>query len=87
MNELEKKYPITYGSWQGYYAMHTTNGEVQFYKDKNGLPCINLEELLEDAAAMLVQTDLEEVATALVQTVHQNFEGFTKQEVLEAKEA
>ncbi len=58
--------------------MHTTNGEVQFYKDKNELLYINLEESLEDAAAKLVQTGSEEVAMALMQTVHQNFEGFTK---------
>ncbi len=28
MNELEKKYRITYDSWEGYYVVHTMNGEV-----------------------------------------------------------
>ena len=31
MNELEKKYRITYDSWQGYYVVHTANGEVRFH--------------------------------------------------------
>ncbi len=26
MNELEKKYCITYDSWEGYYVVHTANG-------------------------------------------------------------
>ncbi len=87
MNKLEKRYCITYKSWQGYYVVHRKNGEVWFYKDKNGLPYIDLKESLEDTAAMLVQTGSEEAATAFVQMVHQNYEGFTKCEVLQAKEA
>jgi hypothetical protein len=87
VNKLEKKHHITYNSWQGYYAVHTKNGEVQFYKDKNGLPCINLEESLEDAAKMLVQTGSEEAGMAFMQTVRQNYNGFAKCEVLQAKEA
>ena len=74
MNELEKKYRITYDSWQGYYVVHTANGEVQFHKDENGLPYIDLGESSEDAAAMLVQTGSEDAAHALVQTVRQNYE-------------
>jgi hypothetical protein len=65
MNKLEKKYLITYNSWQGYYLVHTKQGEVRFYKDKNGLPFIDLDESSEDAAAMLVQTGLEDTAHAL----------------------
>jgi hypothetical protein len=87
MNKLKKKYRITYDSWEGYYVVHMKNEEVWLYKDENGLPYINLEELSEDAAAMLVQTGLEEAAMTFVQTVHQNYEGFTKREVLQAKEA
>ncbi len=87
MNQLEKKYCITYDSWQGYYVVHTANGEVQFHKDKNGLPYIDLGELSEDAAAMLVQTGSEDAAHAFIQTVRQNYEGYTKKEILRAKEA
>ncbi len=66
MNELEKRYRITYDSWQDYYAVHTKNGEVRFYKDENWLPCIDLKELLEDAVVLLVQTRSEEAAIVLV---------------------
>jgi hypothetical protein len=31
LNELESKYCITYNSWQGYYIVHTAQGEVIFY--------------------------------------------------------
>jgi hypothetical protein len=37
MNELKKKYRITYDSLQGYYMVHTASREVRFYKDENGL--------------------------------------------------
>jgi hypothetical protein len=33
MIELEKKYRITYNSWEGFYVMHTHNGPVRFHKD------------------------------------------------------
>jgi hypothetical protein len=87
MNELEKRHRITYDSWQGYYVVHTKNGEVRFYKDENGLPCIDLKNLLEDATSLLVQTGSKEAAKVLVQTVRQNYEGYTRRMVLEAKEA
>ncbi len=48
MNKLESKYRITYNSWQGYYIVHTAQEEVRFYKDKNGLPFIDLNESSED---------------------------------------
>ncbi len=55
MNELKKRYRITYNSWQGYYMVHTKSGEVRFYKDENGLPYIHLKDSSEDVAALLVQ--------------------------------
>jgi hypothetical protein len=60
---------------------------VRFYKDKDGLPYFDLEDFLEDAAALLVQTGSEEAAKVFVQTVWQNYEGCTKRKVLEAKKA
>ena len=86
MNNLEKKYSITYDSWQGYYVVHTANGEVGFHKDKIGLPQINFEESCKEAAALPVQTGSEEAVNAFMQTVRQNYEGY-KREILEAKEA
>jgi hypothetical protein len=67
MNELEKKYPITYDSWEWYYVVHTQDGPVKFYKDENGLPYIDLKDSEEDAAMLLVQMGSEEAASALVQ--------------------
>ena len=66
--------------------VHTANGEVQFHKDENSLPYIDLGESSEDAAAMLVQTGSEDAAHAFVQTVRQNYEGYIKKEILRAKE-
>jgi hypothetical protein len=67
--------------------VHTANGEVQFHKDENGLPYIDLGGSSEDVAAMLVQTGSEDAALAFNRTVWQNYEGYTKKEILRAKEA
>ena len=75
MPELEKKYRITYDSWEGYYVVHTERGEVRFYKDEQGLPYIDLTASSKHAA------------TLLIQTVRGNYEGFTKKEVRLAREA
>ena len=40
MNELEKKYLVTYDSWEGYYMVHTANGEVRFHKDEKVSPTL-----------------------------------------------
>ncbi len=93
MHELEKTYCITYDSWDGYYAVHMLQGEVRFYKDEQGLPYINLEGSDQDAAMMLVQEHVgtnefnEGKGMSMVQTVHGNYKGCTKKEVLQAKEA
>jgi hypothetical protein len=87
MNELEKKHRITYDSWEGYYVVHTQDGPVRFYKDENSLPYIDLEDSEQNTVALLIQTGSEEAATAFVQTMQQNYKGFTKKEVLQAKEA
>jgi hypothetical protein len=87
MNKLEKKYRITYGNWQDYNVVHTAQEEVRYYKDKTGLPFIDLGKTSEDASAMLVQTGLEDAVNAFVQTVHQNYKGYTKKVILQAKDA
>ncbi len=89
MHKLEKHYRITYDSWEGYYVVHTTRGEVRFYKDEQGLPFIDLKESNQGAAMMLLQRGVKsykvvegkEEATMLVQTVRGNYEGYTKQEM------
>jgi hypothetical protein len=55
MHELKKLYHITYDSWMGRYVVHTPKGAVNFYKDKQGLPYIDLDGPGEEAAIMLLQ--------------------------------
>ncbi len=69
---------------------------MHFHKDEQGLPYIDLMEPGHKAARMLLQMD-EDVKTDenlaikeganFVQTVRGNYEGYTKREVLRAKEA
>jgi hypothetical protein len=96
MHELEKMYRITYDSWEGFYVVHTPRGKVHFHKGEQGLPYIDLTESGHKAAKMLLQMveDMKadedrtvEVGANFVQTVRGNYEGYTKQEVLQAKEA
>ncbi len=58
--------------------VHTQDGPVRFYKDENGLPYIDLKDLEQNAAALLIQMGSEEAATTFVQMVQQNYKGFTK---------
>ena len=75
MNELESHYRVTYDSWDGRYTVHTEHGPVYFTKDEHGLPYIELGEGQESAGVLFLQT------------VRGNYEGFTKKEVLRAREA
>ena len=55
--------------------VHIDKGPVYFHKDKQGLPYIDLDASVYDAA------------TTLVQTVRSNYEGFTKKDTKAAKTA
>ena len=98
MHELEKHYRITYDSWEGFYEVHTPRGRVKFHKDEQGLPYIDLDGSAEAAATMLMQlgatqhvtmtqTGTNDEHTMLIETVRGNYEGFTKNEILKAKQA
>ena len=91
MHELESLYRITYDSWAGYYVVHTPEGEVRFYKDEQGLPYLDLEESSEAGTLLLMRRQGEtcdrDKGLSMVQTVRGNYEGYTKREVLRAKEA
>ncbi len=63
-----------------------------FYKDKQGLPYLDLEESSEGGTLLLMQhgwgtCERESQTVSLVQTVRCNYEGYTKREVLKVKEA
>ena len=73
--------------------VHTPKGEVRFYKDEQGLPYIDLGESNSEATMMLLQREIQERKETLddkvsyIQMVRGNYEGYTKQEVTQAKEA
>ena len=75
MNEIEKLHRITYDSIDGYYVVHTDKGPVYVHKEEKGLPYIDIDASVYDAA------------TTLVQTVRSNYEGFTKKDIKAAKAA
>ena len=66
---------IAYDSVDGYYVVHTEKCPVYFHKDEQGLPYIDLDASVYDAA------------TTLVQAVRSNYEGFTKKYIKAAKAA
>ena len=80
-------------SWEGYYVAHTLKGEVRLYKDEQGLPCIDLGESNLEATMVLLQQEIHEHEETLknevsyIQMVGGNCEGYTKREVMQAKEA
>ena len=93
MHELEKLYKIMYDCWEGYYIVHMKQGQVHFHKDEQGIPYIDLEQSGCMATIVLLQNASQQATepkgVALVQTVRvrENYEGYTKREVLRAKEA
>ncbi len=69
---------------------------MHFHKDEQGLPYIDLTKSHHEAKRMLMQladmTDSNDketvkVGSSFVQTVRGNYKGYTKREVLRAKEA
>ena len=72
LRTLEAKFRVTYDSEQegGAFICHTKDGTVIFRRcPTTGFPFIDLGKSKSKAAAILVQT------------VRQNFEGFTREEV------
>ncbi len=62
---------------------------MRFHKDKQGLlPYIDLEQSGWETAMVLIQNAQEQMTkgTTLMQMVRGNYEGYTKKEVLRAKE-
>ncbi len=88
-----------YDSCKGYYVVHTPRGDVWFYKDKQGLPYTDLGGSAREAAMMLMQLGMGQHVmfdqsaagktehTMLVETVGANYKGYTKKNVVKAKEA
>ena len=74
LGEMIRLYRVTFDSLDGYFAVHTPDGEVHFVLDEHGMPALDLQED-------------EEAARLLLQTVRGNFEGFTPREVKLARTA
>ena len=75
VNEIDNLHRITYDSIYGYYVVHTDKGPVCFHKDEQGITYID------------IYTSIYDAENTLVQTVHINYEGFTKKDTKAAKEA
>ncbi len=77
MHKLETLYWITYDSWEGYLLLYMPRGQVEFFKDEQELPYVDLKDPGHEAAIMLLQNvgNDQRVASdnqakiALVQTV------------------
>ncbi len=79
--------------------VHTPRGNVRFYKDGQGLLYIDLDGSAHEAATMLMQLGMEQHVTfnhsaagktkhtMLGETMQANYKGYTKKDVVKAKEA
>ena len=78
LKEVASRHRVTYDSWDhgGVFVVHMPTGVIEFNPTEKGLHELDLAEVSP--------TD---VATMLVTTVAENYEGFTKREVLKAHEA
>lgn len=74
-HELERHYEITYGSkaTKGAFIVHTEKRNIVFKKNEIGLPYID--------------TSVAQEALCLINTVRDNYKGFTKKEIARAKQA
>ncbi|KAL7469296.1 LOW QUALITY PROTEIN: hypothetical protein ACHAXS_009566 [Conticribra weissflogii] len=74
-NEVEQLYQIEYGtsSTKGCFLVHTNHGKIVFKKNAIGLPYTSIAET--------------RTAFCLINTVRGNFEGYTKKEVVQARNA
>ena len=96
--EKKSKFMQQVGRQRQYCGTGWSAEGVKFYKDEQGLPFIDLDGSAQEAATMLMQLGMSQHTmiaqtannkdhTMLVETVCGNFEGFTKNEVLRAKQA
>ncbi|KAL7460225.1 hypothetical protein ACHAXS_000688, partial [Conticribra weissflogii] len=77
-DQLERLYDISYctrGTNKA-FIVHTPDGDITFQRDSMGLPYINAKDMLSSKGGI-----------CLINTVQQNYEGFTKRQILEAEEA
>jgi hypothetical protein len=86
---LGRKYQITYNSHDrnGVFMVHTPHGIVEFHPTTNGLHIIDLKQNPEVAYLLVNDADITDNIPwadspldhqVQVNTVHQNFEGYTK---------
>jgi hypothetical protein len=77
LHSIKQKHQVTYDSWDqdGVFQVHTPGGVVEFKSSPRGLHYLNLAD--EDS----------KIEYMLVNTVRENFEGFTKHEIEKATEA
>ncbi len=63
----------------GHFVIHTREGDIVCHNNTRGMPHLNLQEVEAEVALCLIKD--------MIDTVCNNFDGYTKQEVIESKEA
>jgi hypothetical protein len=80
---LKQIQPVSYHSARGmnpgHFIIHSREGDIVCCNNSRGMPYLNLEELDAEVALCLIQDTID--------TVRTNFEGYTKHEIEEAKQA
>jgi hypothetical protein len=89
--KLGKKHPITYDSRDrgGVFQVHTPSGVVEFKPTPQGLHALHLQENPDAAYLLVTGSDSPQAPDErlLVNTVRQNYEGFTKKQIEHAERA
>ncbi len=78
LKDVGQRHRVTYDSFDrgGVFIVHTPTGVIEFHPTEKGLHCLDLKD-----------KSPTDIALMLVNTVADNYEGYTKREVLKAHEA
>lgn len=87
LKQLGRLHRITYDSWDrgGVFMVHTPSGIVEFIPDERGLHYLDLAA--HPNAAHMFTTTTQAPSGSIIKTIRDNYEGFTKREVIKAHEA
>ena len=89
--KLGQKYPITYDSRDrgGVFQVHTPRGVVEFKPTPHGLYALHLQDNPDAAYLLVTDGDPPEIRDEhlYVNTVRQNYEGYTKKQIQHADRA
>jgi hypothetical protein len=95
LHSVKQKHQGTYDSWDhdGVFVVHTPKGVVEFIPSEKGLHYIDVSKEENLVHHMLVNIETDNKTTnsdeqfVMVNTMRDNFEGYTKQDIKKAQEA